>query len=192
MTDPKPPVPFSSSDFDLSVFDVLMPQPAQDTAEPDGRPESLREPWQGVLEIERDQDPLPSASHGLERAVYLSAEQAEGDVWWNASGLLALQAVMDQDFSERHQSAGHEFVIVEDAGRTLIRSLADQLTAHGVSETVISAALMDAQIRLAQLETLPGRAMTELARYRMRADASALARLSGHPEHWPLLLQPER
>lgn len=187
MTQPKTP----ASELHLSLFDGLV-SAADPLDESNERPTDLRQRWQGMIEIRPEEVALPVATTAQERTIYLSADQADGDVIWSPDGLGVLQAVMNQDEPERALSAGHEFIIAEGIERGVMQTLGHQLEQFGVLETTISAVLMEVQARLSPLEDLSGRALNELARYRMRDDASALARLQGHPDHWPLIITSKR
>ena len=79
--------------------------------------------------------------------------------------------------------------MVESNERRAARAVRDRLSSHHLPETTISEIIASIEKELLDAEDLPGRAMTEVARYRMRSDGSALTRLTGDAT-WPLLITP--
>lgn len=169
-----------------------MNEPTPDTLTPPApspfpeRPSDMLRPWQGVFEVLPSQEDEQLRPLSLHQIVF-TQRQAEDDVLWGEDALGLLRVIMAQDEEDRLQSAEHDFLIVEGSERRALQAAHAHLHRAEQDETLISDLLALLQRELALNEDAPGRVVTEVARYRMRRDGSALTRLRGGAE-WPLLI----
>lgn len=152
------------------------------------RPSNLLEPWQGVIEVIPADENTQIRPLG-ENRILMTDQQADADILWTANAHELLLTIAAQPLEGRLESAGNDFIVVESNERRAARAVRDRLTAHNLPETSISEIIASIEKELLDAEDLPGRAMTEIARYRMRNDGSALTRLTGDT-NWPLLITP--